>query len=107
MRESISESSWSWRGLNIKEWEFVSFNDLKNTPYSVLKSLASANFPIKILKNQIFRPELGGILEEIEINGSIKLFIKSIDPKLTKRSKRHAIVLDGKDNFSVGLPILA
>ncbi|MDD5739120.1 MAG: hypothetical protein PHY72_04360 [Candidatus Pacebacteria bacterium] len=106
-KKSIPESNWSWRGLDVIKWEFISFNDMVNTPQNILKTLASAKLPVKVLEDQIFRPELGGIWEGIEINGSIKLFVKSIDPKSTKRSKHHAIVLDGKNNFSVGLPVLA
>jgi len=98
---------WNCQARDIVDWNIVSFHDLSKTPLNILKSLASANWPVRVLENNIFRPELGGILENVKINGSIKIFIKSIDPDLTstKRSKHNVITLDETSNITVGLPI--
>ena len=101
------KSSWSWRGLDIKSWVTISYSELVSTPPNILKSLFSTNLPIRVLENNIFRPEMDGVVESISINGSIKISIKSIDPNSTKRSKHNVITLDNKSNTCVGLPVFA
>ena len=100
-------SNWTWRGLNIVGWNTISFKELIKTPTCVLKSMASANWPVRVLENNILCPELEGIWESIETNGIIKLSVKAMDPLSTKRSKHYVITLDETSNISVGLPVFA
>ncbi|MDO8524676.1 MAG: hypothetical protein Q7R99_03535 [bacterium] len=105
----MEEKAFTWQGLPIKQWKNISVAVLLKTSMDILEVIASAGWPIRILKDNVFQfgQDNIGTIESFEIQrGSVIINLKlmNIDPEL-KRSNVHAVKLSKKNGFSLGLPV--
>ncbi len=82
----MSNELLSWQGLTIEHWKNVPVSALLKTPIEVLEAIASAGWPIRVLKDNIFQYGVDqiGIVESFERRrGSIIINLKlmNLDPE--------------------------
>ena len=91
------------------KWRSISADVLLKTSMDILEVIASADWTVRILKDNIVQlgiDQIGTLKSFEKQKGSVKINLKLMnkDPK-QKGSNVHAVTLSRKNGLSLGLPI--